>query len=45
MTYTPRFCVWFNGRKSRAYLMNRALELARRMRRRGHTVGVAQIPR
>jgi hypothetical protein len=45
MTYTPRFYVWYNGRHSRPYLMNRALELARRMRRRGCTVGVGQIPR
>lgn len=40
LTYSKRYFVVWKRNVSRQYLMNDALELARRMRKRGHTVSV-----
>lgn len=42
MRYAKRFFITWERRISHNYLMNDALELAKRMRRRGHTVRVHQ---
>lgn len=44
--YTPRFAVQWGGYKQTApCLMNWALEVAKRMRARGHNVFVVQVRR
>jgi hypothetical protein len=41
--YRPRFAVVWNGKKSRPALMHWALEVARRMRSRGHSVVYCRV--
>lgn len=45
MTYSPTYYVQWRSSTSRLYLMHRALELARRMRAKGHTVRVGKVSR
>jgi hypothetical protein len=39
----PHYAVLWRGKRSRAYLMNPCLAVARRMRRLGHTVTVVRV--